>query len=210
MVNVGDVLFRIDPRPYEAALARATAQVAQAQATLTQAEENFQRVQGLAARQVATAESARRRDGSPRPARRPPCNSRRPTFETAKLNLEYTVVTAPISGPTSLTSPPEGSLVQAQQTVLTTITQLDPAYVNFTTTDSELRELQAINRARDKPLEPRRRHGRSCSSAMARIYPQTGKVERARAPWIREPAPSRSEPSSRITTAACCPDSSCG
>jgi membrane fusion protein (multidrug efflux system) len=42
-VKVGDVLFQIDPRPYEAALARTNAQVDQAQATLTQAEENFAR-----------------------------------------------------------------------------------------------------------------------------------------------------------------------
>lgn len=53
-VKAGDVLFRIDPRSYEAALARAKAQEAQAQATLTQASENFTRVEGLAARQVST------------------------------------------------------------------------------------------------------------------------------------------------------------
>jgi membrane fusion protein (multidrug efflux system) len=53
-VKVGDVLFQIDPRPYEAALARANAQVAQAQATLTQAEENFARTQSLASRGVST------------------------------------------------------------------------------------------------------------------------------------------------------------
>jgi len=46
--------------------------------------------------------------------------------------------------------PPEGTLVQAQQTVLTTITQLDPAYVNFTLTDSELRALQEINQSQDE------------------------------------------------------------
>src|SRR5258708_30584247 len=68
--------------------------------------------------------------------------------ETAKLNLEFSIIKAPVTGPTSLTSPPESTLVQAQQTVLTTITQLDPAYVNFTFTDSELRQLQEINKAR--------------------------------------------------------------
>jgi len=49
-VKAGDVMFRIDPRGYEAALARAKAQMAQAQATVTQAAENFTRVEGLAAR----------------------------------------------------------------------------------------------------------------------------------------------------------------
>jgi membrane fusion protein (multidrug efflux system) len=63
-------------------------------------------------------------------------------------------VAAPVTGPTSLTSPPEGSLALAQQTVLTTITQLDPAYVNFSTSESEFMELRGINRARETPLTP--------------------------------------------------------
>src|SRR5512139_2509787 len=54
VVDVGQVLFRIDPRTYEAALARATAQAAQAKAALIQAEENFKRQEGLAAQRVAT------------------------------------------------------------------------------------------------------------------------------------------------------------
>jgi len=66
---------------------------------------------------------------------------------TAKLNIEFTTIKAPAKGPTSLVSPAEGTLIQAQQTLLTTITQLDPAYVNFTFTDSELRRLQEIDKS---------------------------------------------------------------
>ena len=175
MVNVGDVLFRIDPRPYEAALARATAQAAQAQATLTQAEENFQRVQGLAARQVSTQKALEDATAA-RANAQAALQFSQADVQTAKLNLEYTVVTASISGPTSLVSPPEGSLIQAQQTLLTTITRLDPAYVNYTTTDSELRELQAINRARDKPLS-REDVTLQLQFGDGTIYPQTGKVD---------------------------------
>ena len=175
MVNVGDVLFRIDPRPYEAALARATAQAAQAQATLTQAEENFQRVQGLAARQVSTQKALEDATAA-RANAQAAVQFSQADVQTAKLNLEYTVVTASISGPTSLVSPPEGSLIQAQQTLLTTITRLNPAYVNYTTTDGELRELQAINRARDKPLS-REDVTLQLQFGDGTIYPQTGKVD---------------------------------
>jgi membrane fusion protein, multidrug efflux system len=73
-------------------------------------------------------------------------------IETAKLNIEFTTIKAPVSGPTSFTTPPEGSLAQAQQTLLTTITQLDPAYVNFSMSESEFVELRGINDAREKPL----------------------------------------------------------
>ena len=151
-VKAGAVLFRIDPRSYEAALARAKAQMAQAQATVTQAADNFTRVEGLAARQVSTqkaledATAAREQSAAA-------LASARADVQTAELNLEYTVIKAPIAGLTSIeASPPEGTLIQPQQTLLTRITQLDPAYVYFTTTDSELRDLTEINRRRARPL----------------------------------------------------------
>ena len=152
-VQVGDVLFRIDPRPYEAALARANAQMAQAQATLTQTEENFERTKSLASRGVSTQKALDDATAA-RDQGRAALQVAKADIETAKLNLEYTIVKSPIAGPTNLTSPPEGALIQAQQTLLTTITQVDPAYVNFTTTDRELREFQAMNKARPRPINP--------------------------------------------------------
>lgn len=152
-VKAGEVLFRIDPRSFEASLARAKAQMAQAQATVTQAADNFTRVEGLAARQVSTQKALEDATAA-REQSTAALASARADVQTAELNLEYTVIKAPISGLTSIeASPPEGTLVQPQQTVLTRITQLDPAYVYFTTTDGELRELTEINRKRDRPLK---------------------------------------------------------
>jgi membrane fusion protein (multidrug efflux system) len=152
VVKVGDVLFRIDPRPYEAALARSNAQVAQAQATLRAAEENFTRVEQLAARQFATPKALDDATAA-RDQARAGLQAAEADVSTAKLNLEYTVVKASVAGPTSLGVPPEGTLIQAQQTLLTTITQLDPAYVNYSTTDREFREFQEIDRLREAPLD---------------------------------------------------------
>jgi membrane fusion protein (multidrug efflux system) len=152
-VKQGEVLFRIDPRTYQAALDRATAQLGQSQATLVQAEENFDRIEELSQKQVATAkqlEDAR----AARDLARAAVQGAEAEIRTAKLNIEFTTIKAPVSGPTSFTSPPEGSLAQAQQTMLTTITQLDPAYVNFSVSESEFIELRGINRARDRPLTP--------------------------------------------------------
>ena len=150
-VKQGDVLFRIDPRTYQATLDRANAQLAQAQATALQANENFGRISELSQRQVATAkqlEDAR----AGRDQAGAAFKSVQADIEMAKLNLEFTTIRAPVSGPTALLSPPEGSLAQAQQTVLTTITQLDPAYINFSTTDAEFRQFKALNETRDKPI----------------------------------------------------------
>lgn len=173
-VKQDDVLFRIDQRPYQAAFDRANALLAQAKATSQQAEENFKRIDELNVKQVATPkqlEDAR----AARDQARAAIQSAQADIETAKLNLEFTVVKAPVSGPTSLLSPPEGSIAQAQQTVLTTITQLDPAYVNFSVTDAEFREFRALSEGRDKPL------GDDDVSVSIQFgdgttYPQTGKV----------------------------------
>jgi membrane fusion protein (multidrug efflux system) len=153
VVDIGQVLFRIDPRTYEASLARATAQAAQAKATLIQAEENYNRQVGLAAQKVATQKSLEDAIAG-RDQARANVQSTEADVLTAKLNLEFTVIKAPVKGPTSLVSPAEGTLIQAQQTLLTTITQLDPAYVNFTFTDSELRSLQEIDRSSEELFDP--------------------------------------------------------
>jgi membrane fusion protein (multidrug efflux system) len=140
VVNIGQVLFRIDPRTYEASLARATAQAAQAKATLIQAEENYNRQVGLAAQKVATQKSLEDAIAG-RDQARANVQSTEADVVTAKLNLEFTVIKAPVKGPTSLVSPAEGTLIKAQDTLLTTITQLDPAYVNFTFIDRSSEEL---------------------------------------------------------------------
>ena len=173
IVKVGDVLFRIDPRSYEAALSRATAQAAQARATLTQTEENYKRVEGLVAQKVSPQKSLEDAVAA-RDQARASIQSTEADVLTARLNLEYTVIKAPVTGPTSILSPPEGTLVQAQQTLLTTITQLDPAYVNFTFTDSELRALQEINNSPEPLLDGVKVQLQFGDGA---VYPQLGAVD---------------------------------
>ncbi|MGD9922103.1 MAG: efflux RND transporter periplasmic adaptor subunit, partial [Pseudorhodoplanes sp.] len=150
-VSPGQVLFRIDPEPYQVALDRAKAQLAQAQASFVQSDQNFRRVEELSRRQVATdkqlddARAARSQSEAT-------VKLAEAEVRSATLNLGYTTVSAPVGGTTSLRSPPEGTLILAQQTLLTTITILDPAYVNFAVTDDEFRSLREMNQKREKPL----------------------------------------------------------
>ncbi|MDP1837541.1 MAG: efflux RND transporter periplasmic adaptor subunit [Reyranella sp.] len=175
VVNVGDVLFRIDPRSYEATLSRAQAQAAQARATLTQTEENYKRVEGLVAQKVSPQKSLEDAIAA-RDQARAAIQSTQADVQTATLNVEYTTIKAPVTGPTSITSPPEGTLVQAQQTLLTTITQLDPAYVNFTFTDSEMRALDEISKSREKQLDSDDVKV-ELQFGDGAVYPQLGKVD---------------------------------
>ena len=175
VVDVGQVLFRIDPRTYEAALARANAQAAQAKAALIQAEENFKRQEGLAAQRVAT-QKAYEDAVAARDQARAAVLSTEAGVATAKLNLEFTIIKAAVKGPTTLVLPAEGTLLKAQDTLLTTITQLNPAYVNFTFTDSELRQLQEIDKSPEELFDSKNVKV-ELQFGDGAVYPLTGTVD---------------------------------
>jgi membrane fusion protein (multidrug efflux system) len=176
-VAAGQVLFRIDPATFEVAMSRAEAQLQQAQATLRQAETNFERVDELFRRGVSTA---RQRDDAiaARDQARASIALAEAEIAAAKLNLGYTVVNAPVAGVTALWSPPIGTLIQAQQTLLTTISQLDPAYVNFSYTDEEGRAFRALNERRAQPIT-----GEDLTVDLqfgnGSVYPKAGRIDTA-------------------------------
>ena len=188
-VTEGQLLFQIDPATYQVSLERAQAQLAQAQATVRQAEENFTRVEDLYRRGVSTDklfdEARAARDQA-----RAGVQIAEAEVATARLNLGYTQVNAPVTGLTGLTSPAIGSLILAQQTLLTTITPQDPAYITFSYTDEEGQAFRRLNEQRAKPIAPEDlvldlqfgsgreypHHGR-IDSAAPRVDPQTGTIQ---------------------------------
>jgi membrane fusion protein (multidrug efflux system) len=176
-VNQDQVLFRIDPATYQVALTRGEAQLLQAQSRLRQAEDNFARIEELSRRGVSTDvqldEARTERDQA-----RAEVQLAEADIRSAKLNLSYTVVNAPIAGITSLQSPPVGTLIQAQQTLLTTITQLDPAYVNFSFTDEEGQAFRALNEPREKPIR-QEDLAVDLQFGNGSVYPQAGKIDTA-------------------------------
>jgi membrane fusion protein (multidrug efflux system) len=174
-VTAGQVLFRIDPATYQVALDRAEAQLAQAKAALTQAENNYDRIEELARRQVTTA-SQREEALSARDQGRANVQLAQAEVASARLNLSYTTVTAPVAGVTALQSPPIGTLIQAQQTLLTTVNQLDPTYVSFSFTEGEGQAFRELNQRRAKPISEQDLTV-ELHFGNGTTYPQTGKVD---------------------------------
>jgi RND family efflux transporter MFP subunit len=132
-VKKGDLLFVIDPRPYQAELDRAVANLAQAQTHLEWTSNDWSRAQRLLQAKAVSVEEADSRNKAMGEAEAA-LQSDRAAVESAKLNLEYTRITAPISGRIGRKLITEGNLVnssQGQSTLLTTIVSLDPVYCYF-------------------------------------------------------------------------------
>ena len=121
-------------------------------ATLREAEENFARSQELFRRGAGT-EKQRDEAVAARDQAAAGVRVAEAEIAGARLNLGYTEVHAPAAGIAALQSPSIGTLIQAQQTLLTTITPLDPAYVGFSFTDAEGQAFRALNARRAQPID---------------------------------------------------------
>ncbi len=140
-VRAGESLFTIDPAPFRAAVARAEAQLASAEARRAQAQRTVERLKPL---WEAKATSQKNYDDavSAEQIAQAEVKAAAAALTEARLDLGYTRVAAPISGITSRALQSEGTLVQAQQTLLTTISQVDPIHVIFGISESEHLKLQ--------------------------------------------------------------------
>lgn len=150
-VKAGDLLFRIDPRPFQAALAQATANKEKDEAQLASAQADLQRYAQLVGSGFQTRQSYENQQGLVAQLQAA-VKADQAQIETAQLNLGYTEIRAPIDGRTGARLVDEGNLVRASDnTSLVTITQLRPIYVSFTVPQSELDRIRR-NQA-NGPLE---------------------------------------------------------
>ena len=133
IVRRGDPLFYIDARPYQADVARAEAELARARTRAELAQAEHERAQRLVATQAISREELDARS-SGRAEGDAAIKAAEAALTTAKLNLEWTVVRAPIGGRVGRAAVTPGNLVQAGAAAavpLTTIVSLDPIYVYF-------------------------------------------------------------------------------
>lgn len=152
-VKAGDSMFTIDPRPYQAALDQAAGKLAQDQATLALNRAKLDRSKGLVPgdfvspqdfeslqTDVSTYEAMVAQDSA--------------AVETARINLEYCSIRTPIQGKAGLRQVDLGNVVTANSSKLVTIQRMDPLFVDFTVTESELQSvLEAYRKSGDTRVE---------------------------------------------------------
>jgi RND family efflux transporter MFP subunit len=173
-VKKGDLLFQIDPRPFEEALAQAKANLAKAQATQAKADADEKRALELFTKQVT---SAQERDTALQAAAAAKGDTEADdaAVKTAELNLGYTKVAAPIDGVAGFATAQVGDLVGPSSGLLTTISQVDPIKAVVTAGEQQMTEFVTRYPDPEKREERLRNFDFELILANGAVYPHKGK-----------------------------------
>lgn len=178
-VKKGQVMFRIDPRTYQAALSRAKGALAQEQARYRQTERDLKRIRELQKKGFAS-ESELDNAISNFEQSKANIQAAEAEVQSKQIDLDYTTVKAPISGITSKETVSEGSLMVAgdpSASLLSNITQLDPIYVNFAAPDSDVESVRSGLQNGSLVLPEDGKMSVQIKLGDGSVYPLEGKVD---------------------------------
>ncbi len=176
-VAAGQTLFVIDPKPYAVMVAQNEASLAQVQAEHAQAKRNLERLKALigenaiSRREYDDAVSAEETSAAG-------VKLAQAKLAESRLNLGYTTVVAPVAGFASRAVKSEGSLVSpGQDSLLTTISQIDPIYVNFSISEAEKLRIDRLT-AEGKMVAPDAKKGQEIALRLSdgSNFPRKGKL----------------------------------
>ncbi len=180
-VNAGDLLFEIDPKEYEAAVARAKAAVTKAKAAIPRTEKNLARARALFKRGNISEQSVDLRI-SQRDEAKAQVEEDEAALRTAEINLGYTRVVAPFSGRMSRRLVDPGNLVgENTNTHLATIVRTDPIYAYFTVNERDLLRIRSKNQAENPPRAKKAFRPKPVALALAdeEGFPHPGQLDYA-------------------------------
>jgi membrane fusion protein (multidrug efflux system) len=173
-VKRGDLLYRIDTKPFEATLAAAKADKAAAQARLEKAANDVARYQPLVAKQAVSQQELDNAMAA-RDAARAQVEAAQAVEERSAIDLGYTRVTSPIAGLVGTTKVKPGSLVgRGESTLLTTISQIDPIFFRVGVTEADY--LRIIKRDPTRAGDVPKAGGIELTLADGSAHPEKGTV----------------------------------
>lgn len=177
MVKKGQLLFRIDPAPLRAVMDASSAALAQAEATYTNTKVTAERSRNLAPKgyvSKADLDNALAAERSAAAA----VQAAKANVQSARINLGYANVTAPIDGRAGQQQVTEGALVgSGDATLLTTVDQIDPLYVNFTMSVADMEKVRRAQRDGKVTLAPTDKTSVFITLPDGSRYPQPGVLD---------------------------------
>jgi membrane fusion protein (multidrug efflux system) len=177
MVKQGDLLFQIDPRPFKAALDNAKGALAAQQATLNNARATLARVKPLAKENAVSQKDLDDATAAVLTAQAA-VQSAKAQVQEAEINLGYTTIRSPLTGLSSRSAKKEGSLVSTGDSLLTSVVQLDPLWVNFAVGENEALKF-STQRAAGQLQAPERPEDVEVELVLAdgSVYPRKGYID---------------------------------
>jgi membrane fusion protein (multidrug efflux system) len=172
IVRKDQVMFEIDPRPFEAVLAQAQARVGEAQAQLGRTERDLERDRPLAV-QRAIAQSQLDNDIQANLAAEAAIKSATAAVDTARLNLGFTKVTSLVTGVAAIATAQIGDLV-GPTTLLTTVSQIDPIKAYFPLGEQDYLRMAGRINARTSKQPWTGQAGLALLLADGSVYPEHG------------------------------------
>lgn len=142
VVKAGEVMFLQDPKPFQASLDASLGALAEQKARLLTAQLNLDQVKPLRELNALSQKDLDDATGQQQAAAAS-VETAKADVETARLNLGYTTITTPVTGLSSYARVQEGSYINAGNSLLTYVAQVDPIWVNFTMSENEITRYRA-------------------------------------------------------------------
>jgi membrane fusion protein (multidrug efflux system) len=184
-VKADQLLFEIDHKPFQAQLDAAKAQLQQQKARLEVARANLTRVKPLAERNALSQKDLDDANGTFHEAAAG-VEQAQAEVETQKLNLSYTYVRAPVDGVSSFAVLPEGAYVSTTNSLLTTVSTLEPMRINFSVSEPQTLQFRAQQRDNTLVVPADRHYTVTVMMADGTEYPQKGRITFADATYNQQ------------------------
>jgi len=175
MVKKGQVLFRMDQKPFQAQVDGAAAALQRNQAALQVATANLNRTKPLAQKNALSQKDLDDAQGQYEQSAAAVEQSKA-QLESAQLQLSYTVISSPVNGISSYAQVADGSYVSPQNSQLTTVSVLSPMWVNFSLSENELQRIENDVKAGRLVLPPNRNMTVEIEKVDGTLFPFTGKI----------------------------------
>lgn len=175
VVKAGQVLFRMDPKPFQAQVDGAAAALQRNQASLDVATANLKRTKPLVEQNALSQKDLDDATGQYEQAGAAVAQSKA-QLDSAKLDLSYTTITSPVDGVTSYAVVADGTYVSPQNAQLTTVSVLSPMWVNFSLSENEVQRIENEVKAGRLKLPPDRAMTVEIQQADGSPFPSTGRI----------------------------------